>query len=202
MSRGRHISWAWSGRTFVRNLRFKLETLKPEKPEKNNKKPMRPRLTIDQIRYRHSVDIAEFNWTWSEIQNIWSSWPNEGNIGLNVPAGYHHDLAGSQPGWRTPKPAPPTNRYAMPCVALGYVTARQCSRLPPPRLLRRSMAASSEYVAEDKLQVLEFLCCERWAVCISAMSKLKNVTCFGFFILFWHWKPDGEKKISNIDMLL
>ena len=69
----------------------------------------------------------------------------------------------------------------MPCVALGYVTARQCSRLPPPRLLRRSMAASSEYVAEDKLQVLEFLCCERWAVCIPAMYKLKNVTCIDVF---------------------
>ena len=71
----------------------------------------------------------------------------------------------------------------MPCVALGYVTARQCSRLPPPRLLRRSMAASSEYVEEDKLQVLEFLCCERWAVCIPAMYKLKNVTCIGVFPL-------------------
>ena len=71
----------------------------------------------------------------------------------------------------------------MPCVALGYVTARQCSRLPPPRPLRRSMAASSEYVAEDKLQVLEFLCCERWAVCIPAMYKLKNVICIDVFPL-------------------
>ena len=88
-----------------------------------------------------------------------------------------------QAGWRAPKPAPPTNRYAMPCVALGYVTARQCSRLPPPRLLRRSMAASSEYVAEDKLQVLEFLCCERWAVCIPAMYKLKNII-----------KPEGPAR--------
>ena len=93
-----------------------------------------------------------------------------------------------QAGWRTPKPAPPTNRYAMPCVALGYVTARQCSRLPPPRLLRRSMAASSEYVAEDKLQVLEFLCCERWAVCIPAMYNLKNIICIDVFPL--------EKKTS------
>ena len=113
-----------------------------------------------------------------EAIDKWKAW-----VELIAPPGYHHDLAGSLPGWRTPKPAPPTNRYAMPCVALGYVTARQCSRLPPPRLLRRSMAASSEYVAEDKLQVLEFLCCERWAVCIPAMYKLNNVTFFDFFAL-------------------
>ena len=181
MSRGRHISWVWSGRTFIRNMRFKLETLKPEKPEKTIKK-IRPRLTFDRIKYRHPVDLPEFDWTWS-------SWPNEENIRLIVP-GYHHELAGSLPGWRTPKPAPPTNRYAMPCVALGYVTARQCSRLPPPRLLRRSMAAGSEYVGEDKLQVLEFLCCERWAVCIPAMYKLKNVTCIDVFPL--------EKKLPTI----
>ena len=50
------------------------------------------------------------------------------------------------------------------------------------------MAASSEYVAEDKLQVLEFLCCEMWAVCIPAMYKLKNIICIDVFPL--------EKKTS------